>query len=223
MARPRNPKPNRRLFFDVGHGGGYDSGAIAYNNRTELSYNIEVVSGITQVMRKLMEDEYTNPIPVYEGVYGIPVGYVSDFPITVDSQDWNLNKTINEVNKYAQPNDLLISVHFNFNSERATGTEIFVNQHTSEDNKALAASIVNITANSLGLKVRGSTNRFPYKYENESAVKTLGILRFTKPKAMLLEVCFLNKHDLDLYEKNKSVLFNTLGKFLYDEIFGRND
>lgn len=211
------------MFFDVGHGGGRDSGAIAYNNRTELSYNIEVVSGVTNVMRKLMEEEYSSSIPVYEGVYGVPVGYGTDFPVTVDSQDWTLNKTINEVNKHAQPHDLLISVHFNFNSEKATGTEIFVNQHTAESNKALAASIVNITANSLGLRVRNSTNRFAYKYENESAVKTLGILRFTKPKAMLLEVCFLNKNDLALYEKNKNILFNTLGKFLYDEIFRRND
>lgn len=212
-------KPNKRIFFEVGHGGGRDAGAIAYNGRTELEYNIEVVSGVTKVIKKLMEAEHGENYPNFSDTYGVPEGYTVDFPVSVDKNGLGLQAVINSVNAVSAPEDLLISIHFNYNANTATGTEVFVARHTSDDNKKRASKIVNICANSLGLRVRNSINRFPYKYDNESAVGSLGILRLTKPQAILLEVCFLNEKDLEKYEKNKQVLFNTLGEFLFNELY----
>jgi N-acetylmuramoyl-L-alanine amidase len=68
-----------------------------------------------------------------------------------------------------------------------------VHDNTSLENRLFAAELTEACAKALGIRNRG------VKSETESARKRLGILH-TVPRVVLLEVCFLNQHDLGKFD-----------------------
>lgn len=97
-------------------------------------------------------------------------------------------------------NSLLISLHANSASPRATGVECFY-YNGSDKSKDLAKTLCNQLASDTGLYNRGCKN------ENTTRFGRLGIIHDTKPLAVLLELGFLsNGTDLKLM-KEKPGLF----------------
>lgn len=104
----------------------------------------------------------------------------------VASQKEELNMAINEANQY--PNAFLVSLHFNAGG--GNGVEIFT---YNAANLEQATRVVN------NMKSIGSPLRSPsIKNGNQ-----LGIIAKTKPKAMLIEIAFVdNKTNVDFYNNN---------------------
>lgn len=93
----------------------------------------------------------------------------------------NLNTIVSIAN--AQPLDLFISIHFN--SGGGKGTEVF----TYDGMKHAEAVNVCNALHSLGFKNRGVKDG-----------SKLAVVRRSKAKAMLIEVCFVDTADADLYK-----------------------
>lgn len=94
----------------------------------------------------------------------------------------NLNKIVTMANK--QPLDLFVSVHFN--SGGGKGVEVFT--HGGQKH-AEAVNVCN-ALNALGFNNRGVKDG-----------SNLYVVRCTNAKAMLIEVCFVDTDDAELYKK----------------------
>lgn len=94
----------------------------------------------------------------------------------------NLNKIVTMANK--QPLDLFVSVHFN--SGGGKGVEVFT--HGGQKH-AEAVNVCN-ALNALGFNNRGIKDG-----------SKLAVVRRTNAKAMLIEVCFVDTDDAELYKK----------------------
>lgn len=94
----------------------------------------------------------------------------------------NLNKIVAMANK--QPLDLFVSVHFN--SGGGKGVEVFT--HGGQKH-AEAVNVCN-ALNALGFRNRGVKDG-----------SNLYVVRRTNAKAMLIEVCFVDTDDAELYQK----------------------
>ena len=121
---------------------------------------------------------------------------------------WNVreeceNMALRDVINFVGEHGYGIDIHFNNNNPLATGVEVFVNPHTSAKNKLIASLMVSKVANVLGLPVRRIQSNRSYKYSHESHRGRLAIVDNTKIPFILLEVCFLNAHDLPIYEQTK--------------------
>lgn len=98
------------------------------------------------------------------------------------SENDNLNKIVAMANK--QPLDLFVSIHFNSGGGR--GTEVF----TYGGKKHAEAVNVCNALHALGFKNRGIKDG-----------SDLYVVRKSKAKAMLIEVCFVDTDDAELYQK----------------------
>ena len=113
----------------------------------------------------------------------------------------NLSKIVSLAN--AQSLDLFVSIHFNSFNGTAKGTEAYTYGGTQHK------EAVNVCKNLAGL---GFTNR------GVKDGSSLYVVRKTKAKAILIEVCFVdNGSDVDRY---KSVGVNGIAKAIYAGITG---
>ena len=120
---------------------------------------------------------------------------------TSTTQSQNLTTIVNFHNSKTRSFD--ISVHFNAAGETATGSEcLYYNE------QALSTKVSQSMAKSLGIIDRGAKKR-----------KELYFLKYTRKKAILLEVCFVtNKKDADAYKKNFEVLCQTISQVIASEL-----
>ena len=129
-----------------------------------------------------------------------------DYCILRDDDHLSLSKTISWVNKFSKSEDWLIDIHFNAGPATASGAEVFyplgANAHRVRIAQSLSASL----ANSMSIPNRGA------KPDTLTQHKRLGILRDTIPRALLIEVCFMNSLDLPKYLSNKSAVLDNLAQ-----------
>jgi len=159
-------------------------GAIAYNGKTEHSYNAGLQARIIEGAKTYI---------AYSGTSITP---------ETDDENKTLHQVIHRVNREARPGDAGVDIHFNFDFP-ATGTEIFIHPYTNDKNKRRAVFIVNEISNVLGIPLRRSVGNRDYKYPLESARKRLAILEDTSIPFTLPEICFMNQSDLSKYEAGK--------------------
>lgn len=114
---------------------------------------------------------------MYNGIP--PYDCTDDYAI---SESDNLNKIVKLANK--QSLDLFVSVHFNSGGGR--GTEVFT--HGGQE-YAEAASVCN-ALHALGFRNRGVKDG-----------SNLYVVRRSNAKAVLIEVCFVDTDDAELYKK----------------------
>ena len=213
-ATASTPKLGRRLYVEAGHSD-KDSGAIAYDGTKEAD--------LTQELQQLIVDRLDgmriqNTVP-----HGLPAPFdrtFKSFGSTMqDEAQMTLAASIRHVNQTARSTDLLLSLHFNFNHPTATGLEAFVAEGTAPANVDRAARLLDVCHAALGLRIReGKFGKV--KRDTEAHVGRLGILRDTRPQAILLEVCFLNQHDLAAYREKKTQLVKALCEFYFLELSG---
>jgi hypothetical protein len=122
-----------------------------------------------------------------------------------DRDDLKLMQVIEWI-RDTKDNAYFIDIHFNDNNPKATGTEIFIHEKSSDETKKIAENIVNNISKVLDIPVRVAYADRKYKFPNESNRSTLGMIDkvlFDVPKnpkpVFLIEVCFLNEKDLKKY------------------------
>jgi N-acetylmuramoyl-L-alanine amidase len=103
---------------------------------------------------------------------------------TINKSSNYLKDVCDYVNRIGDKNDLFISIHFNSFNKKARGSEVYT--WNAEPNNS-----INKELSKLGFKDRG------IKKGNH-----LYVIKHTKMKAILVEVCFIdNKEDTELYKK----------------------
>lgn len=182
-----------QILIEAGHSL-FSPGAIAYNNLTEHHYNQEVQDMIVKKQQKAVALKGSSMIPI------------------TDNEELQLNTVINLINNTIGLSHGL-SIHFNNNNIRASGTECFIHPNTSKANRDRAIEICDVTSRILGIPNRG------IKYPAQSALGSLGIIERTRIPIILWEVCFLNRNDMEKYEANKQTLTYEIRQLLFDKKF----
>lgn len=177
----------RNLFLVAGHDLKRDLGAVAYDGTREAAHTAE--------LRDLVAKRLDNCLCL-------------DGSTELDNDSLDLARTIQAISAKAGPEDFVLDIHFNHNHPTATGTEVFHFVGTTAVNIARARTLSKAVAQALALPDRGP------KPDTESAVRSLGILRYTPCPALLLEVSFLNPRDLTVYRARKQAVADAITSFL---------
>jgi N-acetylmuramoyl-L-alanine amidase len=177
----------RTIYLIAGHDLQRDLGAVAYDGTREAVLTAELRDLVAQQLNKCAR-----------------CGGSTE----TDNDSLDLARTIQAINGQARPTDFVLDIHFNHNHPTATGTEVFHFVGTSALNIARARTLSKAVAGALGLADRGA------KPDTQTAVGSLGILRFTPCPALLLEVCFLNAGDLTRYRARKLAVATAISDFL---------
>lgn len=166
----------RKLFIDLGH-----SPTIA--GATGIKTEVNWVREIWAQLKGLIDTNYWDLIQVQD-----------EFPGIKNGND-NLIKRIQNINAIGKPTDFLLSLHANAvdSDPTARGVETFYVAgpiSTEQEAIKLSASYNRFTA----VPIRGGDGA---KEDTESNRPRLGILRDTKPLALLIECGFVtNKEDM---------------------------
>lgn len=130
--------------------------------------------------------------------------------VIVDDDKAQLSSVVNSINKQSSSQDISLDIHFNsFSNSSANGCEVLVSQFASESTRSMANGLLNVVAATLGIYSRG------VKKESAGQHNKLAMLSGIKPKAMLLEVCFVsNASDAAKYQQNKDALSMNIAKYL---------
>ncbi len=107
--------------------------------------------------------------------------------------------------------DAAVDLHFNASRDGGgTGVECF----SLVAHEALASLLARAVAKTLGLRLRGKAG---YKDPSESRHPSLG---FCSAGGVLLEVCFMNRRDLDAYLPKKAAVAAAIAGALRDHLNG---
>lgn len=171
----------RKVFISAGHTRkGQDAGAVAHGYKE---------GDLTAALR----DKIVAELKLL-GVNAI-----------VDDDKNALQQTINTFRAVANPDAIMLDIHFNAGGAVATGTETFVPLKPSNFELELACELSEVIHEVMGIRLRGVN--FGYtgvKLESESARKSLGWMRLTGEN-VLMEVCFMsNKSELENYLFNEA-------------------
>jgi N-acetylmuramoyl-L-alanine amidase len=181
---------SKTVIVLAGHDQAGDPGAIAYDGTKEADLTKDLRDTVVlhlQQMKQSMQRFNT-----------------LELTIVTDRDSDKLAQTIAQVNALPKAKDAVgVDIHFNFNHPTASGVEVFVNPYTNETNKTRATWMAVQISSILGIPIRRSVPTRDYKYPNESQHRSLGILDRTLPSMILLEVCFLNAHNLKAYRAKK--------------------
>lgn len=114
--------------------------------------------------------------------------------VTKDDDKDTLSQVIAKIKPKITSKDVLLDIHYNAATPKATGVECFVSDNASAKSKELADVIATTTSTITGINNRG------VKKESQSARGRLGILNM-KCTAVLWEVAFIsNPSDIDKVE-----------------------
>lgn len=128
--------------------------------------------------------------------------------VTKDDDKDTLSQVIAKIKPKITSKDVLLDIHYNAATPKATGVECFVSDNASEKSKNLADKIATITHEITGLHNRG------VKKESQSARGRLGILNM-KGTAVLWEVSFIsNPSDVDKVESDLHWLCDEVARIL---------
>jgi N-acetylmuramoyl-L-alanine amidase len=170
------------LFLTAGHHR-KDAGAT-YHGRKEADETIRLRNAITTLLKA-------------KGVV-----------VWNDADDWDLSRTIHEIRKLSQPDDIICDLHFNAGSSAATGCEVYIPENADTAEQTLARQLAATIASTLLIRNRG------IKSESNSRHKRLGIMRPTG-KNLLIEVCFISNHyDMVQYDTFFQLLAENIAKVL---------
>lgn len=167
-----------RLWISAGHQ--ENTGAVGYiNEGKEAIYLRDTISAI--IRKNAPEVELMND----------------------DDRD-TLQTVINKMRKFNP--DIMLDLHFNAATPKATGTETFISSEKSRD---LATILAEVTSSAIEIKSRG------IKAENASQHNRLGMLHGFDGIGVLLEVCFVtNKTDTEHYLAHRDLLALRLAECL---------
>lgn len=161
------------IFLTAGHHFN-DSGAVS-NGYKENMLNIE--------FRNLVTKELISIDP--------------NVKVWNDNDNLTLSQVIKAITGLATTEDLLLEIHFDAATGKATGTTVLVAGNARMRSRQFAEDLVIGVSGTIGVKNRG------VKAENESQHTKLGILH-TKASSALLEVAFVdNAEDMKKYQNNK--------------------
>ena len=114
------------------------------------------------------------------------------YDCSVELVNYGGNLNLPERIKYcnAREYDLIVECHLNSAAEPAYGCEVY---HSNGDakGKALAAAISKGISGALGIRDRGARTKL-----TNTGADYFGIIRRTKPTALLVETCFINSSDV---------------------------
>lgn len=113
-----------------------------------------------------------------------------------DNDSDNLSKVIAKIKEIATAEDLLVEIHFDAATGKATGTTVLVANDARTRSRQIAEDLAIGVSGTIGIRNRGVKN------ESESQHTRLGILH-TKASSALLEVGFIDSEDMFKYEAKK--------------------
>lgn len=186
----------KKVFLSAGHSstrGKNSQGKFIDNGAAGNGY----VEGVeAAVLRALIVEELK------------PLGIV---PIT-DKDDSILSETITEFKNKVDENSIVIDIHFNAATPKATGTEVLIPGSPDAKERALAEDLAHAISNCIGIPLRGRKGVIT---ELESARGKLGWMRLPGINN-LIEVCFIsNFNDMTKYEKNKNALAKVIAQTIH--------
>lgn len=127
-----------------------------------------------------------------------------EITLKIDDDKCTLQAVINDMRKYKP--DVMLDIHFNASTPKATGTEIFISDERSRD---FANELVTAVSSILNIKNRG------VKMEGQSQHSRLGMLHPTDGIKVLLEVCFVtNQNDSSIYIDKRDELSSALSEII---------
>lgn len=128
--------------------------------------------------------------------------------VTKDDDKDTLSQVIAKIKPKITSKDVLLDIHYNAATPKATGVECFVSDNASAKSKELADVIATTTSTITGLHNRG------VKKESQSARGRLGILNM-KGTAVLWEVAFIsNPSDVAKVESDLHWLCDEVARIL---------
>ncbi|MFO0398585.1 MAG: N-acetylmuramoyl-L-alanine amidase [Sphingobacteriia bacterium] len=180
----RNLQIPARLFLRAGHHRD-DPGAVA-NGQKENELTIALRNDLAQALKA-------------RGVV-----------VLVDDDADDLATDVQKIAQQCRPNDILLDLHFNAASPRATGTECLVPLAASRTEVNLANEIAKAAAQCMQIPNRHHYNGGLPKTEAQSHHGRLAIMR-PNCHNVLWEVCFLtNAADMAAYAAHHRTLISTL-------------
>lgn len=130
-----------------------------------------------------------------------------------DGKNTILSESIRFFKNKTSTNSIVLDIHFNAATPKATGTETLIPKISSKFERELAEKLSATIGNTLGIQLRG---RRGVKTEADSHHGRLGWMRL-KGENILLEICFItNKKDIKSYQTNKYLLAKKIAKILFD-------
>lgn len=132
-----------------------------------------------------------------------------------DGNDTILQDSITFFKNKTSKNSIVIDIHWNAATPRATGVEVLIPSVHSEFEKELAGKIAACIGHELGIPLRGDRG---VKTEAESHHGRLGWMRLTGEN-ILIEMCFItNPEDMRAYQSKKHIIAKKLAKIIYDYV-----
>lgn len=137
--------------------------------------------------------------------------------VIIDSNANALSHSITYFRDLVDKDSIVVDIHWNASTPRATGTETFVPSNPSQDELALANDISEQISKTLQIPKRGQFRGIHgVKSESESHHGRLGWMKIIGIN-VLIEVCFItNVDDMQKYEDNKVQLSKEIAQILYD-------
>jgi N-acetylmuramoyl-L-alanine amidase len=135
--------------------------------------------------------------------------------IHIDSDDTNLNDTLQEYSKKTKETSLLLDIHFNAANGKAGGTEVLIPEKYTAAELEIADRISDIFGNELGTPERGQLGKTDgVKTEGESNRGKLGWMRLLGNN-ILIEVEFLdNIERMKTYDEKKLIIWDLVASYV---------
>ena len=196
---------NGKLLVDIGHGG-----TKTVNGKTVRDYGAE--NSITKM------NEFTWNKDFVEN-YLLSELQKAGIKYQIVLRDVGITKLVNDLNKAAGKDDIILSFHLNSGVATATGTETLY-WHTSEKGKKLAGLIQKGLVGVLGLPDRGiKIRRKPVDKADELNQRGWTMFRDTKVPYVMLESFFIsNDKDLKIGTERKTELAKAVVSAIKDYI-----
>ena len=180
----------RKIFISAGHSNkpGRDRGAIG-NGYIEGSLTVEFRNLLVEELKKL-----------------------GNSPI-IDEDNTILSETLTKFPNITTNNSIVLDIHWNAATPKATGTETLIPSEYTKFEYNLAKDLSNTVSNILNIPIRGVNG---VKKESDSHHGRLGWMRLNGEN-VLMEVCFItNENDMISYQKNKLKLVKNIAKLLFE-------
>lgn len=149
-------------------------------------------------------------------------GYLDEMGIafTKDNNAHALSKTLNAFKNSTKSSDLVIDIHFNAATPRATGCEVFVPSTPTKLELELAENGVRTISEILDIPMRGNFQGFKgVKSERESRHQRLGWMGL-RGNNVLFEICFIsNSEDMSKYQKHKGELARRIARDIAKHVY----
>lgn len=132
-----------------------------------------------------------------------------------DKDDSILADTLKEFKPKTKKGDILLDLHMNAATPKATGVETLVPDPPTPEERKLAEQLSKTVSEILNIPLRGIKG---VKTEAESQHKRLGFMRL-EGTTVLLEVCFIsNPNDMKSYREKRFILAKELAKVLHNSL-----